>query len=39
VRLGFKTDGFEPDEESCDFDRNEQDFSEEKNLPKPHANP
>jgi hypothetical protein len=28
-----------PDEESWDFDGNEQDFGEEKNLPKPHANP
>jgi hypothetical protein len=28
-----------PDEESWDFDGNEKDFGEEKNLPKPHANP
>jgi hypothetical protein len=28
-----------PDEESWDFDENEQDFGEEKNPPKPHANP
>jgi hypothetical protein len=28
-----------PDEESWDFDGNKQDFGEEKNLPKPHANP
>jgi hypothetical protein len=28
-----------PDEESWDFDGNEQDFGEEKNPPKPHANP
>jgi hypothetical protein len=28
-----------PDEESWDFDGNERDFSEEKNPPKPHANP
>jgi hypothetical protein len=27
------------DKESCDFDRNEQDFGEEKNPLKPHANP
>jgi hypothetical protein len=27
------------DKESWDFDRNEQDFGEEKNPPKPHANP
>jgi hypothetical protein len=28
-----------PDKESWDFDGNEQDFSEERNPPKPHANP
>jgi hypothetical protein len=28
-----------PDEESWDFGENEQDFGEEKNPPKPHANP
>jgi hypothetical protein len=28
-----------PDKESWDFDGNEQDFSEEKNPPKPHVNP
>jgi hypothetical protein len=28
-----------PDEESWDFDRNEPAFGEEKNPPKPHANP
>jgi hypothetical protein len=28
-----------PDEESWDFDGNEQDFDEEKNPLKPHANP
>jgi hypothetical protein len=28
-----------PDKESKDFDGNEQDFGEEKNPPKPHANP
>jgi hypothetical protein len=28
-----------PDEESWDFDGNEQDFGEEKNPLKPHANP
>jgi hypothetical protein len=28
-----------PNEESWDFDGNKQDFGEEKNLPKPHANP
>jgi hypothetical protein len=28
-----------PDEESWDFDENEQDFGEEKNPPKLHANP
>jgi hypothetical protein len=28
-----------PDEESWDFDGNVQDFGEEKNPPKPHANP
>jgi hypothetical protein len=28
-----------PDGESWDFGENEQDFGEEKNLPKPHANP
>jgi hypothetical protein len=27
------------DKESWDFDKNEQDFGEEKNPPKPHANP
>jgi hypothetical protein len=27
------------DEESRDFDGSEQDFGEEKNPPKPHANP
>jgi hypothetical protein len=30
---------FEPDKESWDFDGNEQHFGEEKNPPKPHANP
>jgi hypothetical protein len=29
----------EPDEESWDFDGNGHDFGEEKNPPKPHANP
>jgi hypothetical protein len=29
----------ESNKESWDFDENEQDFGEEKNLPKPHANP
>jgi hypothetical protein len=28
-----------PDEESWDFDGNGQDFGEQKNSPKPHANP
>jgi hypothetical protein len=28
-----------PDKESCDFDGNKQDFGEERNPPKPHANP
>jgi hypothetical protein len=28
-----------PDGEPWDFDENEQDFGEEKNSPKPHANP
>jgi hypothetical protein len=28
-----------PDKESWDFDGNEQDFGEERNPPKPHANP
>jgi hypothetical protein len=28
-----------PDKESWDFDGNKRDFTEEKNLPKPHANP
>jgi hypothetical protein len=28
-----------PDKESWDFDGNKQDFGEEKNQPKPHANP
>jgi hypothetical protein len=28
-----------PDKESWDFDRNKHDFGEEKNPPKPHANP
>jgi hypothetical protein len=28
-----------PDDESWDFDGNEQDFDEERNPPKPHANP
>jgi hypothetical protein len=28
-----------PDKESWDFDENKQDFSEEKNPPKPHADP
>jgi hypothetical protein len=28
-----------PDKESWDFDGNKQDFGEEKNLSKPHANP
>jgi hypothetical protein len=28
-----------PDRESWDFDKNEQDFGEKKNPPKPHANP
>jgi hypothetical protein len=28
-----------PDEESWDFDGNKQDFGEEKNPLKPHANP
>jgi hypothetical protein len=28
-----------PDRESWDFDRNERDFGEERNPPKPHANP
>jgi hypothetical protein len=28
-----------PDKESWDFDGNKQDFSEEKNPPKPHADP
>jgi hypothetical protein len=28
-----------PDKESWDFDGNKQDFGEEKNPPKPHANP
>jgi hypothetical protein len=29
----------EPDEESWDFNGNKQDFGDEKNPPKPHANP
>jgi hypothetical protein len=29
----------EPDEESWDFNGNEQDIGDEKNPPKPHANP
>jgi hypothetical protein len=28
-----------PDKESWDFNRNEEDFGEERNPPKPHANP
>jgi hypothetical protein len=28
-----------PDAESWDFNRSEQDFGEERNPPKPHANP
>jgi hypothetical protein len=28
-----------PDKESWDFNGNKQDFGEEKNPPKPHANP
>jgi hypothetical protein len=28
-----------PDGKSWDFDENEQDFGEQKNTPKPHANP
>jgi hypothetical protein len=28
-----------PDKESWDFDGNKQDFGEQKNPPKPHANP
>jgi hypothetical protein len=28
-----------PDRESWDFERNKQDFGEERNPPKPHANP
>jgi hypothetical protein len=30
---------FRPDKESWDFDGNKQAFGEEKNPPKPHANP
>jgi hypothetical protein len=28
-----------PDQKSWDFDEDEQDFGEKKNLPKPHASP
>jgi hypothetical protein len=37
--LALKPAASRPDGESWDFDENEQDFSEEENLPKPHANP
>jgi hypothetical protein len=37
--LASKPATSKPDQESWDFDENEQDFGEEKNLPKPHANP
>jgi hypothetical protein len=37
--LASKPTTSRPDEESWDFDGNEQDFGEEKNPPKPHANP
>jgi hypothetical protein len=29
----------EPSQESWDFDKDEQDFGEKKNPPKPHASP
>jgi hypothetical protein len=37
--LALKPATSRPDKESWDFDGNEQDFGEEKNPPKPHANP
>jgi hypothetical protein len=37
--LASKPTSSRPDKESWDFDGNEQDFGEEKNTPKPHANP
>jgi hypothetical protein len=37
--LNSKTATSGPDKESRDFDGNKQDFGEEKNPPKPHANP
>jgi hypothetical protein len=37
--LASKPRTYRLDEESWDFDGNEQDFSEEKNPPRPHANP
>jgi hypothetical protein len=37
--LASKPATFRPNQESWDFDKNEQDFGEEKNPPKPHANP
>jgi hypothetical protein len=37
--LALRPTASRPDKESWDFDRNEQDFGEEKNPLKPHANP
>jgi hypothetical protein len=37
--LASKPATSKPDKESWDFDGNKQDSGEEKNLPKPHANP
>jgi hypothetical protein len=37
--LASKPATFRPDQEFWDFDENKQDFGEEKNPPKPHANP
>jgi hypothetical protein len=37
--LTSKPATYRPDRESWDFDGNKQDFSKEKNPPKPHANP
>jgi hypothetical protein len=37
--LASKPATSKPSKESWDFDGNEQDFCEEKNPPKPHANP
>jgi hypothetical protein len=37
--LASKSATSRPDGESWDFDEDAQDFGEEKNPPKPHANP